>query len=98
MRAPLIIRHAIIQAENGGKRFRRWMGAAKVLLLDGVPGSLVVVAAPIALAGPVNRLVHVPKPGGMNAVGCSQRGNVTRRQKQRAKHIAADENQGVKTH
>src|SRR5262249_18935588 len=68
VRAALIIGLPIVQSKNGRERLRRRMGAAEVLLLDAVPGSLVVVAAPITLAGPINRLMHVPKPRRMDTI------------------------------
>lgn len=42
------------------------MWSSVILLLDGVPGGFVVVRSPVTPVGPINWLVHVPEPGGMN--------------------------------
>ena len=56
-----------------------------VLLLDGVPGVLVMVHTVIAAVRPVNGLVQVPEPGRMDVgIGIGQCGNL-REQKAKAK-------------
>jgi hypothetical protein len=66
VRPALVGGHTVVLAENAGEHFGRGMRSARVLLLDGVPRGFVMVAAPIPAIRPIDRLVQVPQPGGVD--------------------------------
>ena len=65
VRPVLVGGHSVGQSENTGEHLRRGMRATGILLLDRVPRGFVMVGAPVPAVRPIDRLVQVPQPGGV---------------------------------